>query len=164
MCVSAQSCPTLCNPMNSSPPDSYVHGIFRTRIPEWVAIPFCRDLPHPGTEPQSPALQANSLPSGPQGKPLWKTQHLHPWLASEHPCSAGALGVLQVSVVLTQPAHLMLRVPLPHRAATPSTPSSVPGPVPNSQTELVIWLSSPCLSLPIGQMEPSLSLTSTGES
>ena len=67
VCVSAQSCPTLCNPMNGSPPGSYVHGILRTRILEWLAIPFCRDLPDPGPEPQSPAPQANSLPSEPQG-------------------------------------------------------------------------------------------------
>ena len=32
---------------------------------EWVAIPFSRDLPDPGIEPGSPALQADSLPSEP---------------------------------------------------------------------------------------------------
>ena len=31
----AQSCPTLCNPMNCSPPGSSVHGILRARILEW---------------------------------------------------------------------------------------------------------------------------------
>ena len=38
----AQSCPTLCNPMDCSPPGSSVHGILQTRILEWVAIPFSR--------------------------------------------------------------------------------------------------------------------------
>jgi len=38
----AQSCPTLCNPMDSSQPSSSVHGIFQTRILEWVAISFSR--------------------------------------------------------------------------------------------------------------------------
>ena len=38
----AQSCPTLCNPMDCSPPDSSVHGILQARILEWVAIPFSR--------------------------------------------------------------------------------------------------------------------------
>ena len=33
----AQSCLTLCDPMDCSPPGSSVHGIFQTRIPEWVA-------------------------------------------------------------------------------------------------------------------------------
>ena len=36
---------------------------------EWVAIPFSRDLPETGIEPGSPALQADSLPSEPPGKP-----------------------------------------------------------------------------------------------
>ena len=33
-----QSCPTLCNPMDCSPPSSSVHGIFQARVLEWVAI------------------------------------------------------------------------------------------------------------------------------
>ena len=37
-----QSCPTLCDPMDCSPPDSSVHGILQARILEWVAIPFSR--------------------------------------------------------------------------------------------------------------------------
>ena len=36
---------------------------------EWVAISFSRDLPNPGIEPRSPALQADSLLSEPPGKP-----------------------------------------------------------------------------------------------
>ena len=38
-CVSAQSCLTLCNPMDCSLPGSFVHGILQARILEWVAIP-----------------------------------------------------------------------------------------------------------------------------
>ena len=37
-----QSCPTLCDPMDCSPPGSSVHGILQARILEWVAIPFSR--------------------------------------------------------------------------------------------------------------------------
>ena len=37
-----QSCPTLCDPMDCSPPGSAVHGILQARILEWVAIPFSR--------------------------------------------------------------------------------------------------------------------------
>ena len=33
-----QSCPTLCDPMDCSPPGSSVHGILQARILEWVAI------------------------------------------------------------------------------------------------------------------------------
>ena len=38
----AQSCPTLCNPMDCSLPGSSIHGIFQARILEWVAISFSR--------------------------------------------------------------------------------------------------------------------------
>ena len=34
----AQSCPTLCDPMDGSPPGSSVHGIFQARVLEWGAI------------------------------------------------------------------------------------------------------------------------------
>jgi len=54
--------------MDCSPPGSSVHGILPTRILEWTAIPFSRDLLNPGTEPGSPALQAGSLLSEPPGK------------------------------------------------------------------------------------------------
>ena len=38
----SQSCPTLCDPMDCSPPGSSVHGISQARILEWVAISFSR--------------------------------------------------------------------------------------------------------------------------
>ena len=41
-CEVAQSCPTLCDPMDCSPPGSCVHGILQARILEWVAISFSR--------------------------------------------------------------------------------------------------------------------------
>ena len=37
---SLQSCPTLCDPMDCSPPGSSIHGIFRARVLEWGAIAF----------------------------------------------------------------------------------------------------------------------------
>jgi len=42
-----QSCPTLCDPMDCSPPGSLVHGIFQAWILEWVAIPFSRGSSQP---------------------------------------------------------------------------------------------------------------------
>ena len=36
----AQSCPTLCDPMDSSLPGSSIHGIFQARVLEWGAIAF----------------------------------------------------------------------------------------------------------------------------
>ena len=60
----AQSCLTLCNPM-----DYTVHGILQARILEWVAFPSPGDLPNTGIEPRSPTLQADSIPAEPQEKP-----------------------------------------------------------------------------------------------
>ena len=37
-----QSCPTLCDPIDSSPPGSPIPGILQTRTPEWVAIFFSK--------------------------------------------------------------------------------------------------------------------------
>ena len=54
----AQLCLTLCNPM-----DYTVHGILQARILEWVAIPSPAELPDPGIELESPALQMISLPT-----------------------------------------------------------------------------------------------------
>ena len=60
-----QPCLTLCKSMHCSLPGSSVHGILQTRILEWVAISFSRDLPDPGIEHGSPALEAYALPSEP---------------------------------------------------------------------------------------------------
>ena len=40
----AQSCLTLCDPVDCSPPGSSVCGILQARILEWVAIPFSKDI------------------------------------------------------------------------------------------------------------------------
>ena len=48
----AQTCPTLCDPMDCIPPGSSVHRILQKRIFEWVAIPFSRGsaLPRDGIQ------------------------------------------------------------------------------------------------------------------
>ena len=56
--------------MDCNLPSSSVHGIFQARTLEWVAIPFSRGCSRPGIEPGSPALQADSLPFKPPGKPI----------------------------------------------------------------------------------------------
>ena len=61
---------TLCDPLDCSPPGSSVHGIFQTRIMEWVAISFSRGVfPTRGIKPRSPALQVYSFLTEPPGKP-----------------------------------------------------------------------------------------------
>ena len=59
-----QSCLTLCDPVDRSPPASSVHGVLPARILEWVAMLSSGVLPNPGMAPRSPAtpaLQADSL-------------------------------------------------------------------------------------------------------
>ena len=46
-----QSCLTLCDPMDCSPPGSSVHGISQAKILEWVAILFSFSLPAEGLSP-----------------------------------------------------------------------------------------------------------------
>ena len=55
-CVHAkvlQSCPTLCDAMDCSPPSSSVHGIPQARILKWVAMPPPGNLPNSGIQPIS---------------------------------------------------------------------------------------------------------------
>ena len=61
----AQSCPTLCNPMDCSLPGYSVHGIFQARI----LLPSPGELPNPGTELMAPVLEGGFFTTEPQGKP-----------------------------------------------------------------------------------------------
>ena len=63
----AQSCSTLCDPMDCRPS---VHGIFQTRILEWLSFPSPGYLPDLGIKSRFLALQADSLPSEPPWKHL----------------------------------------------------------------------------------------------
>ena len=69
-CLVAQSCLTLCDPLDYSPPGSSSMEFSRQEY--WCGLPFPSpgDLPNPGVEPRSPALHADSLPTEPQGKPM----------------------------------------------------------------------------------------------
>ena len=50
----AQSCPTLCDPMDCRLPGSSVHGIFQARVLEWGAIAFSRTVSEAWTNVESP--------------------------------------------------------------------------------------------------------------
>ena len=63
----AQSCPTLCDPMDYSPRGSSIHGFSRQKYWSGLPFPFPGDLPDPRIEPMSPTLQADTLPSEPPG-------------------------------------------------------------------------------------------------
>ena len=75
----AQSCPTLCHPV-----DYTVHGILQARTLEWGAFPFSRGSSQPRAEPKSPALQADSLPAEPSGRP--SLHHIPSGTFGEHTC------------------------------------------------------------------------------
>ena len=81
-CLAAQLYPTLCDPMDGSPPGSSLHRILQARILEWQYSSIGRgkntcpppgDLPNPGIEPVSPvylALAGGLFTIEPSGKPL----------------------------------------------------------------------------------------------
>ena len=80
---SLQSCPTLCNPIDGSPPGSPVPGILQARTLEWVAISFSnagkwKPLPNAGN------LHAGKWSRSVMSDSLWPhglqpTRLLHPW-------------------------------------------------------------------------------------
>ena len=57
----AQSCPTVCNPMDYSPPGSSIHGIFKARMLEWVAISFSKGSSWPRDRSQVSRIVADAL-------------------------------------------------------------------------------------------------------
>ena len=64
----AQSCLTLCDPLNCSLPSSSVDGILQARILEWVAVPFSRGFSQPRDETQVSCIAGRFLPTEPPGK------------------------------------------------------------------------------------------------
>ena len=68
-CLVAKLCPTLCDYVDCSPPGSPSMRFPRQEC--WSRLPFPSpgDLPNPGIEPMSPALQVDSLPLSHQGSP-----------------------------------------------------------------------------------------------
>ena len=83
LCLVTQSHPTLCDSMDCSPPGFSVLWILQARILEWVAMPSNRGSSDPGIKPRSPALQTDSLPSEPPGKPLL----LGVWVQTQMKCT-----------------------------------------------------------------------------
>ena len=64
-----QSCPTLSDRMDCSPPGSSVHEFSRQEYWSGLPLPSPWDLPEPGIKPGFPALQADCLLSEPPGEP-----------------------------------------------------------------------------------------------
>ena len=67
--LATKSCPTLCNPMNCSPPGSSVHAISQARILEWIAISFSRGSSWPRDQTHVSCLAGGFFTTEPPGKP-----------------------------------------------------------------------------------------------
>ena len=69
----AQSCPTLCNPMDCSLPGSSLHGILQARVLEWVAISFSRGSSWPRDWTQVSRIPGKRFN-------LWATREAHQYI------------------------------------------------------------------------------------
>ena len=104
----AQLCPTLCNPMDGSPPGSYVHGIFQARILEWVAISFSgrSSQPRDRTQVSSASFtgrchwEVDSLPWA-----TWEASSKHKCLWKK--CVSRLMASIQLSFHVTSPKLIL---------------------------------------------------------
>ena len=70
----AQSCLTLCNPMDCRPPGSSVHGIFQARILDWAAISFSRGPSWPRNQTHVSCTAGRFFTTEPPGKTRWRVK------------------------------------------------------------------------------------------
>ena len=80
MCLVAQSCPTLCDPVDCRlQPARFLCPQGFSRQDYWSGLPYPPpgDFPNPGIKPRSPASQADSLPSELSGKSICIYRHGH---------------------------------------------------------------------------------------
>ena len=106
VCVCAQSCQTLCDPMDCSPPGSSVCGIFQAGILEQVAISFSRGSFQPRNRTQVCFVSCTNIgilyrcvtwePAVFPGRPAVKTPRFHcqaqefdPWSENQDPTCCG---------------------------------------------------------------------------
>ena len=102
VCVRAQSCQTLCDPMDCSPPGSSVHGIFQAGILERVATSFSRESSQPRNRTHVSFVSCTNIrilyrcttwePAGFPGHPAvktprshWKVHKFDPWSENQDP-------------------------------------------------------------------------------
>ena len=78
-CLVAKSCQTLCNPMDSSPPGSSVHGISQVRILEWVDVSFSRGFSRSRDQTRISCLAGGLFITEPSRKPCLslRDHHIH---------------------------------------------------------------------------------------
>ena len=96
----AQLCPTLCDLMDCILSGSSVHGILQARILQWVAIPFYRGSSWPSDRTWILALQIDSLPSEPPGRPLQQSTSIL------YKSLSGFLEVVKLKIKTIQPTEI----------------------------------------------------------
>ena len=102
--ASLQSCPTLCDPIDGSPPGSSVYGILQARILDWVAVSFSNACMHAKSLRSCPILcdPTDSSPPGSSVHGILQARELE-WVAM--PSSSGKLPDLGIKPLsLTSPA------------------------------------------------------------
>ena len=136
VCLVAQLCPTLCNPMDWSPPGSSVHGISQARILEWVAMPSSRGSSWPRDRTYVSCITGRFFT-------LWAT-----WGAqkkegkSAGPCVALTLGL---GSYMTLPSPVApLYFPPPTHVPSQHTRKPTLGQL---QEALQVWTAAHCLSV-----------------
>ena len=141
---SLQSCPTLCDPMDCSPPAPLSMGFSRQGY--WSGLPYLSpgDLPNPGIEPGCPPLQADSLTPEPPGKSK-KTPY------SKHDLVLNHFSCVQFFVTLWTVAHQLL---CPWDSPAKSNWSGLPFPSPGDLPNPVIEPRSPALQADALTSEP----------
>ena len=131
----AQSCPTLSNPMDCSPPGSSIHGIFQARVLEWGAVAFSEAGSGPGIFSALDTLRFNPTTT------LWNRYGYH----HAHFTDQDSAAKLHHWPAVTQPAPLVKDPP-----ATQETPGWFLGredllekgqPTHSSILGLPLWLS-----------------------
>ena len=105
--LSRSVCLTLCNPVDCSPPGSSVHGDSpgkNTGVDCHALLQriFPTQGLNPGTEPRSPTLQADSLPSEPPGKPKNTRVGSLSLLQGNFPTQESSWGLLHCRWILYQ--------------------------------------------------------------
>ena len=136
LCSVAQSCQTLCDPKDCSPPGSSVHGISQARTLEWVATSPPGDLPNPGIEPVPPASVGGFFTTAPPGK--LSVEHSLLYLA--HADLSSRHHSLTEGVLASCPQRKAVRV-----SCCSSSPH--PGPEQSHSQPLVSPSSSPVLTV-----------------
>ena len=125
----------LLSPILWDPIDYRVRGILQATLLKWAALPFfrgssqLRHLPNPGIERGNPALQADSVPAEPQGKPKNTEVGSLSLLQQIFPTQASNRGLLHCKQILYQlsyqgiPELSVTRALIPFMRVAPSWPN-----------------------------------------